>query len=286
MPLVRMLATTKVTMSHAFVVAGVGPTDAAGVVTATVKRIDGTDAGSGAATHGAAGSGVYSWPVTRAVLDTLTLDWTGDVGGSTVTARDVVEVVGGFYFGLDEATAELKLDANVWTAAKLARKRIQVEQECERICRQAFVPRFAREVLSGTGGPQLRVRWPQLRALRAVLVGGVAWAPADVAAVGLSESGVLTRPGGAIWPAGSGNVVVEYEHGLDMPPEDIVDASKLRLRSLLPRATSGVPDRTTSFTNANGEVYRLSLPTADTTGIPDVDGAYQKWGRKRRSVFA
>lgn len=292
MSLVRMLVTSKVTVSHTFKVDTV-PTDAAGAVTVAVKRLDGTDAGSGTATHTT--TGTYTFDVTRAVLDKLTIDWTGSVGGSTVTVRDYVEVVGGFFFGLDEAYDELGLSQTTWPQPKLARKRIQVEQECEeRICRRAFVPRFEREVLSGNNTERLGLKWPDIRAVRAVTVGGVAWSGADVTALGFSDSGVLTRPGGALWPAGLRNVVVEYEYGLDEPPIEVHDGGMLRLRSILPRMKSGVPDRTTSFTDPLGSTYRLSLPTGGspdgkqlpTTGIPEVDGAYHKWARRRRAVVA
>jgi hypothetical protein len=284
MSLVRMLVTSKVTVTHVFKADEV-PTDAAGSVTATVQRLDGTSVATGTATHGAAGSGAYSWDVTRAVLDSLTLDFTGSVGGSTVTARDYVEVVGGFLFDLGDARSDLGIPATV-TSAKLAQKRIEVEQECERICRRAFVPRFAREVLSGNGTERLALKNTEIRTIRSVTINGTAVTGADLAAINYSDSGVLTRPDGVLWPAGVKNIVVEVEHGWDYPPEDLRDAAMLRLRSMLPRARSGIPDRATSFVNDNGATYRLSLPTRDTTGIPDVDGTYLKYARARRAVTA
>jgi hypothetical protein len=284
MSLIRMMATSKITVTHVFKADEV-PTDAAGSVTATVQRLDGTAVASGTATHGAAGSGAYSWDVTRAVLDSLTLDFSGSVGGSTVTARDYVEVVGGFLFDLGDARTDLGIPASV-TSAKLAQKRIEVEQECERICRRAFVPRFAREVLSGNGTERLGLKNSEIRAIRSVTVNGVTVTGSDLTAINYSDSGVLTRPDGVLWPAGVKNVVVEVEHGWDYPPEDLRDAAMLRLRSLLPRARSGIPDRATSFVNDNGATYRLSLPTKDTTGIPDVDGTYLKYARARRAVVA
>jgi hypothetical protein len=284
MSLVRMMVTSKVTVTHVFKADEV-PTDAAGNVTATVLRLDGTSVASGTATHGAAGSGAYSWDVTRAVLDSLTLDFSGSVGGSTVTARDYVEVVGGFLFDLGDARSDLGIPASV-TSAKLAQKRIEVEQECERICRRAFVPRFAREVLSGNGTERLALKNTEIRTIRSVIVNGTAVTGTDLTAINYSDSGVLTRPDGVLWPAGVKNVVVEVEHGWDYPPEDLRDAAMLRLRSMLPRARSGVPDRATSFVNDNGATYRLSLPTKDTTGIPDVDGTYAKYARARRAVVA
>lgn len=283
MSLIRVLVSSKVTVTHTFTVDET-LTDAAGSVAVAVKRLDGTDAGSGTATHTTQGTYTYDLTPT-ALLDTWTVDWTGSIAGATVTARDYVEICGGFFFGLAEARTELKIPTTT-SAATIAAKRTEVEQECEAICFEAFVPRFIRRRLSGTGTPSLGTAHRQLRALRAVSVGGVAWAAPDVAAVGLTDDGRLVRPGAATWPAGAGNVLVEYEYGFHAPPEEIRTAGKLRLRSLLNRNTSGVPDRAMSFTVADGGVYRLSTPARQRTGIPDVDAVYERYARPPRAVFA
>lgn len=293
MSLIRVLKTAAATVARTMYVDETA-TDFAAPPTYTVKRLDGTSLFTGTATD-VAGTGNYSialpggptFPASASwQLDTLVVAWTGSIGGATVTVSDTVEVVGGFFFGLAEVRAELALSAVTYPTATLAAKRVDVEQECERICRRAFVPRFARETLSGNDSERLAVKWGDLRVLRAVSVAGVAWSAGDVAAVGLSEHGVLTRPGGALWPLGRGNVVVEYEYGLDAPPEPVRVAAMLRLRSAVGRTKSGVPDRAASFTSGEGGTYRLTLPSADATGIPDVDAAYQAFARRRRAVVA
>lgn len=283
MAMVRMLATTKVTLSHTFYADEV-PTDAAGAVTATVKRLDGTDAGSGTATHTT--TGTYTRDITGASLDTFTVDWSGSVGGSNVVVRDFVELVGGFFFGTGEYRDEFKPAAS-WTAAKLAAKRTEVEVECERICRRAFVPRFKRYLLDGSGDHDLVVPDMYLRTVRAASVSSsgpagpfVALTAGQLAALAPLDSGVIVRTDD-VWPLGRRNVIVEIEHGMDYPPEDIRSASKLRLRSILPRASSGIPDRTLSFTDPTGGTYRISLPTAEKTGIPDVDGTYEAYAEPK-----
>jgi hypothetical protein len=281
MTLVRMIATTKVTVSHTFYSDEV-LTDAAGV-TATVKRLDGTAVASGAATHTT--TGTYTFDVTGALLDTYTVDWSGSVGGANVVVRDFVELVGGFFFGTGEVRDEFSLPAK-WTAAKLAVKRTEVEVECERICRRAFVPRFKRYLLDGSGDNDLVVPDMFLRTVRAASVADgpagpfVALTSTQLAALAALDSGIITRTDD-VWPSGRRNVIVEIEHGMDYPPEDIRSASKLRLRSILPRATSGVPDRTLSYTTSAGDVYRISLPTAEKTGIPDVDGTYEAYSEPK-----
>lgn len=287
MSLIRILRTSKVTLTHTFTV-DEAATDAAGAVTVSVKRLDGTDAGSGTATHGA--TGVYTYALTPSVtVDTWTVDWSGSIAGATVVARDIVEIVGDFYFGLAEARSELQIPStgvHAVTAATIAQKRTEVEQEAERICQVAFVPRFERQKLNGTGTAQLGTRRRFLRAVRAVTVAGVAWASPDVAALTFTDDGTITRPGGALWTAGAGNIIVEYEYGHDYPPEEIRTAAKLRLRSMLGRTSTGVPDRALSFITAEGGTYRVSTPARQKTGIPDVDGVYERYYRPHRAVFA
>lgn len=275
MSLVRVLVTSRVTLSHLFEVDGVA-TDAAAAVNVAVKRLDGTTVTTGPATVGTVGDGIYTFDLPEsATLDTYTVDWVGAFGGASVTVRDYVEIVGGFLFGLAEARSmRPALDPTKYPLSVLAEKRIEVEQIAERIAGVAFVPRFERVRLSGRGTNQLVMPRIALRALRAVRVDGTDWAAPDVAAVAVSSSGVLTRTSGAAWPAGWDNIILEIEHGLDMAPEEIRTAGKVHLRSRLTMGDTSVPYRAISFTSGDGGVYRLSTPSRDRTGIPDVDAAY------------
>lgn len=291
--LVRVLVTSAVTLSHTFAVDGAAA-DAGGPVTVAVKRLDGTAVTSGTASQGTPSDGIYTFLLpAQATLDTLTVDWTGAFGGVAFTDRDFVEVVGGFLFGLPEAySMRPVLDPVKYPPAMVAAKRIEVEQACERICGQAFVPRFSRIALSGRGQARLVIPRSEhgghtmLRAVRSITVTGVAWSAPDVAAVGFSDTGVLTRPGGTPWPAGSRNIVVEYEHGLDYPPEEVSTAGIVHLRSRLTPGDTTIPYRAISFQAAEGGTYRLSTPSADRTGIPDVDAVYARHPGPKRTAFA
>jgi hypothetical protein len=291
MSLVRILQTAPVTVTHTFLV-GETPTDATGDITVNLKRLDATVVdGPTVATH--TGTGEYSYEVPgQADVDMLTLDWSGTVGSGPVQVRDWVEVVGGHLFGLAEArAAHTGLGSTVtYPTDELADKRLSVEQEFEDIARVAFFPRFGVAELSGSGAARLAI--PQylphraVRRVRAVAVDGVAWLTADAEAVRASEMGVLTRPGGAIWPAGVRNIRVEYEHGLDFPSERIKEVGILRLRSLASLTTTKIPDRAISYTVMEGGTYRLSTPNRDRTGIPEIDGVLERARRARRTVFA
>lgn len=276
MSLIRVLTAAQATLSHTFYVDET-PTDAAGTVTVSVKRLDGTVVSSGNAAHpGAAGVYTYAVPAQPAP-DALTVDWTGTVAGAEVTARDHLDVVGGFLFGLAEARAmPPALDTTRFPTATLAQARTIVEEECERICNQAFVPRFKREkvrIINDTVLPSQA----HVRSIRSITVGGIA----QTGWVWPSRVGPVRD----VFPATHDNeeAVIEYEYGMDYPPEDLRRAAMLRLRSQLTTGDTGIPSRAVSFTVTDGGVYRLATPGEINTGVPDVDAVYQRhridvWG--------
>ena len=295
----RVLVTTPLAVTHTFTVDGT-PTDSSTAVTVDVSRLDGTVLFNDQPTTQPGPTGQYRYALpggpsagTSATwqLDLLAVDWSATVGGAAVVVRDWVEVVGGFLFGLSRLRDVHKTLASVtaYPWDRLAVERTKVEQECERICGQAFVPRFVRETLTGNGSPFLRTSWPKVRRVRAVSVDGVAWSPSDVAALVPHPAGRLVRPGGALWPTGYANVVAEYEHGWESAPAEVESAGMLRMRSSLTEPTRAVPDNAVSYTVQDGSVYRLAGADDERTGVPTVDAVYQRYGgrrAKRRAVFA
>jgi hypothetical protein len=286
--LFRTLVTTKLTVSHTFIVDGVA-TDAAGNVTATPKRLDGTAVGAPITTSHD-GTGLYSSPLpVSAVLDTWSLDWTGTVAGAAVVVRDYVEHVGGFLFDIGAARATHNSQANPWNAGRysndlLVAKRILVEQEAEAIGHVGFVPRFARFALDGSGTDSIVTPDMDLRAVRAVKVAArygqtyVDLTAAELAAVAPLQSGVLARDDGGIWPAGRRNVIVEYEYGKDYCPPEVTDAAIMRLRYIVTASRTTVPDRAISYTILEGGVYRMAQAGRRSTGSPDIDASYLRNG--------
>lgn len=287
MDLIRVLVTTKTALAHTFRVAG-EPTDSSTTVTVVVKRLDGTSvAGSPfTATHGSTGVYTFDLPAS-AVVDTWTLDWQATIGGAAVVERDVVEHAGGFLVDIDKARTAVGLSAAKYPYGTLAEKRNVVEDECEQITGRAWVPRFKRYLLDGSGAPELVVPDMFLRTLRAAktaLRAGATFGDltaGEVAAVAAQPEGILIRDDGNIWPQGHRNVIVEIEHGLDYPPPEIRDAATLRMQSAAGREKSNIPARAISWTAGEGGIYRISTPSRDRTGIPDVDGAYSRYPNER-----
>jgi hypothetical protein len=284
--LIRVLRTAAATLTRSFYVDETA-TDCTGSVTVAVTRLDGTAVASGTASH--AGTGTYAYVLPgQAQLDALQVAWTGTLAGSPVTVTDDVEIVGGFFFGLAEARASdsALTDPVKFTTAGLAAARLYVEQECEAICFRAFVPRFRRVLLDGTGRDTLITPDVDLRVLRSAslsyITGGdkTALTGADLTRVVAAADGLLVRPSGLPWPYGRQTVLVEYEYGLDQPPEEVRQAGLKRLRTVLLARNSSIPDRVSSYTTSDGvssNTYRLTQPGRRSTGIPDIDAVYQRY---------
>lgn len=296
MNVTRVLRTAAATLSHTFYV-GETTVDSDGDVQVSVVDANGAAVTSGTATS--AGSGRYTFALpAQSQLALLAVSWTATIGGAQVVETDHVEVVGGFYWSLVEARAseEEFADTSKYPAEDMETFRFEVEAECERITQRAWVPRYRRVVLDGTGTTDLLlpdgadelaggVTLRGVRTVRSVRVAprpGAAFAEltaGELAACVVTPDGMLRRVDGRAWAEGVANVIVEYEYGSDAPPPDLRRATLLRLRSRANMHRSGVPDRAISFTVAEGGTYRLSTPSAERTGIPEVDGVYQRYSR-------
>lgn len=280
MSIIRVLRTAKTTLSRTFYLDEVA-TDATGNVVVTITREDGTVVQGPTNATGPDANHVYTLPFQGSdTLDRLTVTWAATVAGDAVILdQDVMDITGGFYFGLAEARS---VDVVFGTAAGLLRYpladvievRAQTEDECELICGQSFVPRFEREILTGDGDRPLRLRWPWLRKVRALTVQGVAATAPQLADIGADPLGLIRTVGG--WPAGNGNIVVEYEHGLNRPPTDLVRAARVRWRSLMfeRRTRSPLPNRSESYERTEAGLVKYGKETPFGTGIPSVDAVY------------
>lgn len=266
--------------------------DAAGAVTVHATRGDGTDvlAAGTAATRTA--TGVYTTPLTAAQaanLDLLTAVWT-DAGDNSTTTT-LVEIAGGFYFSVTDVRAfDAGLTASKYPDAIVLAKRQQVEDECEWICDVAFVPRYRRVALNGSGESTLNLPDNMIRAVRSVRTYTdpttyTSFTAAQLAALDITDqTGIIQRTElGAYFVEGRGNLVIEYEHGYDRPTSDLREATLYRMRNVLNRPTSGVPDTAQQVSTPEGESYRLDSPSTYKTGIPNVDGTYARYSMRERA---
>lgn len=281
----RVLKTAAATLRHVFEVDET-PTDSTTQVTVAVTGPTGATVAAGNATAGAVGSGSYSFALAgQPQLTSLTVAWSATIAGAPVVETDVCEIVGGFFFTLREGRASDSSlqDTTKYPTDALKKTRVKVEEECEKICARAFVARYRRVVLDGNVTTDVVLPDPDIRTIRSVTVSQRAGLPfvalttAELAALVVTKDGQLRRSDGVYWPEGNNNVIIEYEYGLDSPPEELKDAAMIRLRSRLNVNKTQVPDRASSFTAQDGGTYRLDMPGAYKTGIPFVDAVYSRY---------
>ncbi|WP_410676657.1 hypothetical protein [Amycolatopsis sp. cmx-4-68] len=286
MELTRAVVGQAVTLAHTFLLDEETPVDvSAGSVAVVVKDPAGVTVASGTATHGSTGVYTFVLPPQPAVT-LLTVTWTGTIAGNLTTVTDLVEVTGGTFFSIAyirNADAQLA-DVEEFPTAALVAARLETEIECEDICGRAFVPRYWRETLDGTGTSDVLLGKPDIRKIRSVAMSSraglptVAFTADQLAALAVTADGMLRRTDAGFWTEGIANVVLEEEFGLDAPPQPLREAALVRLRSLANKHRSMVPDRASSFTSVDGGTYRLTLPKRKSTGIPDVDAVYARYG--------
>lgn len=296
----RVMKNAAATLSHLFYAPDSETlTDPTGTPTYTIVDANGTSVGSGNATVVGGGSGQLTAPLAaQTATRLLTATWTAVVSGAQVIEVDQVEVVSGYVFGLKQGrdSDSSLVDPAKYPTADLIVKRTEVERELENICDRAFVPRYARVVLDGSGTSRLILRHPDpersvadVRTIRRVSVAPdldetfVDLTAGQLAGVAIEGGDTLRRTDGTIFTEGRSNVVVEYEYGLSSAPEDLVTAALIRFRSRLNLHRTGIPDRASSFTAGDGGTYRISLPDAWRTGIPEVDAAYSRYSRRVRT---
>lgn len=262
-------------------------------VTVTITDANGTAVATDAACTDA-GSGVYTKSLTAAQLASLGVLTAAWKVATVTRATTTHEIVSGFYASLLDIKAH---DDNINQIgaddATVRRIRGSVEATFEHICGVAFLPRYRRAVLDGTGRSWLLLPDPLVQTIRSVTIRTTNTSTTTALTAGqltelVVDDGVLSYINGSTrFTAGSGNVVVEYEHGYPggRVPAEVRDAAIAYMRERLQRPRSGIPDRAVTFAVAEGGTYRLALPSGSRTGNPDIDAILERhtW---RRSVGA
>lgn len=266
----RVLVGTTATLSWTSLTADGEPAAADGTVTVKVDKADGTAVLTVGATSG-------TNPYTRSLpaasnltLESLTATWYVD---GVATATTYIEVVGAYYFSIAAARdrdASLN-DAGGYTLAVLTEARRQVEDYCERYTNAAWVPRWRQARLSGTGSTAIVLPDPKLRTVRAARIYTSATAYTsltadELAAIPADDAGIATRTDGGTWPTGDANIVIEYEHGHDRPPADLVNAAIVHLRLQINETRTGFSAEPQIITDAIGNVIDVPSPWRTVLG--------------------
>lgn len=217
-------------------------------------------------------------------VDQLSVAWT--IGADTYHT-DVVDVVGGHFFGNAEFRRDFPAFADVgqYPPDRIHRTRQVVEAKIESWTRQAWVPRVAVELVPCTSASVAIVNWPTVRAVRQVDFLNAAdntitasLTPVDCAAIPPNNAGLLCRRYG--WSA-SDLIRVIYEHGSPQPPDDLKAlAMRVCAEILTVNAGGGLPENAISYSQSQtGMVITLAVPgvRGAVSTIPDVNEAISRY---------
>lgn len=200
-------------------------TPVATAVSCSVTREDGTVLSALTVTTSTTETGVYQATLQSGThttqCDRLQIAWTGTpAGGRKQTYRQEIEVVGGHYVSIPELRAEPGLSSAANVPVQLLKDvRDEVEDEIERCAGVAYVHRYQRDPLDGTGTQVLDLTRVRPAALLGVTMNGVSYATNQFSLYELGQIRWSTRPFLPPTPVyGWRNVTVTYEHGYDAPP--------------------------------------------------------------------
>lgn len=284
----RILRGTAATLTFYNMDANGKATAAAGALTVGVTKADGTVVVAAGTATSSPATGTYTVALTAAqtaTLELLTATWTdaGDASVHTTTH----EVVGGYLLTLADIRAfETLADDTTYPDATVIAARAEVEDELEQLREAAFVPRYARLTLDGSGTRELvtGVSWLRtLRTARTLATTGSATSTAftatELAACKLTSDGRIVRGDGNVFDWGVANIIVEVEHGFTDWGTDLKMAALTRLRERLNRPDSAIPDRALTYSGVDGTTYKLANPDGNSTGNPQVDAVYNRYPR-------
>lgn len=264
-----------------------------GSVAVVITDVDDLTVSSGNATSSTP-TGTYLYTLPTAVTGTLgvyTATATYTLSGSTVTRSYPIEVVSDYLFDIHELRdMRSTISETNYPAALVRSAREAATVEIEQSAQVAFVKHVKRVTMSGDGSSTLLLPDVEVtEILSCVLYSEDTGVDDDDEILGTElidievnrETGLVTRTDGQAFPLGSNNVVIDYEHGFDAIPEPIRQAAMtLAIEYLVP---SGLPVRATAQSTDLGD-FRISVANPDLgrdTGIPSVDAAIQKYGRRR-----
>lgn len=241
---------------------------APGVTVAVTRDSDGEVVTTGAASFEDNGVVVSELPPQSSV-DLLTFTWT--IGTTTVVTTE--EIVGARLCTLEAIAALIDSSVTPDTATLRAARDI-AEQLLEAECGVAFRPRYAREVLDGSGQNKILLRHPKVSAIRSGSVDETALTVGDLK---------LYEVAGAVWSderwvEGAQNVDIAYEHGFKVVPAQASRVCALLARHIATKRPSNMDDRATSY-STDEATYSLITPGVRgmATAIPEVNAFIEAW---------
>jgi hypothetical protein len=255
------------------------PVDPSGAVTVHVTDLAGANvvAAGTATTSPSYDLTVHQVTLPRADdLDLYTATWTEASGAELTTT---IEVCGRFYASPTaiRASDEILSDTSAYPDWKIIQARRAVEDEFERVIGYALVPRIAVHTVDVAVVRSVTLPHVEISSVRTVTLDGVALAGTELE----QGPGVLHIPAGC-----DGSLRVVYEHGLERPNGEALDAFYTRVRDVLNRANRGINDRATTFTSDIGGTYSLAVAGrgGSLTGIPDVDVVLRGLSRRTPGI--
>ena len=275
------------------------PTAPSGSVAVTVRDLAGTSVATGTASSGT-GTGVFTYALPSGVRSTLgryevTFGYTVSSVSETVVVP--VEIVGSLLFEVAEVREvypELS-DTGRYTSAEIRRARDEATARLEEAAQVSFSTRRTVETMNGDDTTRLLLPHVEVSGIYSVTIYDETIPGADaiedafdgteLADVEIDgPAGVLKRTDGDVWPRGHRNVLVDYEHGYEFPPEPVRRAAmKLAVEALVP---SALPSRALSQTTDLGEI-RISVANPEAgrpTGDPEIDAVILQFGRRRPTI--
>lgn len=220
-------------------------------------------------------------------VDQFVAVWSGASGVLATTRHDVV---GGYYCTVAEMRADTVLGSVAkHPAAALISDRTEVEAMLNDACRRSFVPRFATEILSGSGHAMLQLANSDLReVVWADYWTGAVWAPmpAVLAYVPADPFGRVVLRAGSYWPCGTNNIRIGYRYGWDVPPADFKRAVVKAIEARRTGDGSGIPSRAISVQGTELGNVVLATPGLGKwiTAIPEVDEVINRYRRRDLGV--
>jgi hypothetical protein len=249
-------------------------------------------------------TGVYSTVLTAAahtaILDRLTVTWTGTAGGRVQTYSTTVEVVGSHYVTIPELRALPGLGSSSGVAtARLLEARDEFADIAEDYRGVSYVPRYHLETIKEgyaypygfLRGSRTFLRHIRPRVIRTLTLAGVAVTDLTTVAFTLAGSLDWSYASATVPVSITGiprDIVVGYEHGYDNPPEAVRRACRQYVRSTLLGDTSGVP-RDIVYQSMDGMTTRYSSPdkaAGRPTGYIEVDRLLNSVIDERVPAFA